>query len=164
MIQKNRNIETFEIPDIQSKDFITFTEIQDGGSYVVTSITQQALKSDDVDIWYGNDRNLEAKIEGKISYKHWLWNADLNTLKKIPSHSFSTIVSLDNPRYYIAFNGDELHNYSTQFPYVYAFLYDMEKDSYQKIDIMKPEISVSPSGKYFIYKDSSDNWILFHTS
>lgn len=160
---KNRDIENAEIPDIKQNDFIKFTEIQNGKSFIITLITHKALTSNEVDIWYGNDHNLEAKIEGKISYKHWLWNSDLKTLKNIPTNSFSTIVSLDSPRYYLAFNENELHNYTTQFPLINAFLYDMEEDSYQNIDIMKSEISVSYSGKYIIYKDRSENWILFET-
>jgi dipeptidyl aminopeptidase/acylaminoacyl peptidase len=160
----NRKVQHLKGYDVSSKAFIKLTEIRNGEGYMVSSILNSMPTDTAVSIWYGNDGALEAKEDGTVQYRNWIWDPALNTLKGIPVNRFPMVFSLDNPRYYIAFNPGELQNYVTQFPKINAYLYDIEKDTYQNLGVMEPEISVSGRGKYMTYKDVSGNWVLLEIS
>lgn len=156
----SREIIIPEVPALKHKDFLRFTEIQDGKAIMVTAIEHTPFSEGTVDIWYGNDGNLDAKQSGLFTYRHWVWKASDHSTYSLPKDRFSVHFSLDDPNYFIAFNGDELQNYNTQFPLINAYLYDRKNDHYSNLGTMYPEIISSPYGKYFLYRDKENLWML----
>lgn len=157
---KNGAVEFPDIPALDRKDFVRFTEIQDGKAMMVTAIEHIPVSENTVDIWYGNDGNLEAKQFGEFNYKHWIWRVSDHSTFHIPKDHLSIHFSLDNPDYFIAFNGDELQNYNTLFPMINAYLYDRKNNQYSNLGIMYPEIITSPNGKCFLYRNKESIWTL----
>jgi len=153
-------------PDIglaEQEEYLRFTEIQRGKGIVITGIKHIPAEKGTVDIWYGNDGNLEAKQEGSSVMRYWIWKKEEGRVISIPSDRFSTVVSLNNPDYYLMFNRDELQNYSTLFPPVHGYLYDLKKNTYEDLGVMQAEVSVSDSGNRFIYKNKENLWMLVDT-
>lgn len=149
-----------DIGEVPQDEYIQFTEIQDGEGMVIAAIRHTPVVKGVVDIWYGNDGHLEAKEEGTATRRNWIWRKADNTTGKIPCERFSTVVSLDNPDYFIVFNRDELQNYSTLFPLIHAWLYDLKNNSYKDLGVIQAEISVANAGKYFTYRDKEGLWVL----
>lgn len=152
-----------DMNDIRRDEYLRCTEIQNGKAIMVTGMTHIPAEKSTVDIWYGNDGNLEAKQEGAFVKRYWIWKKEGNKVIKIPSDRFSTVISLNNPDYFLMFNRDELQNYSTLFPPVHGFLYDLNKGMYEDLGIMQAEVSVSHCGSHFIYKNKEDLWVLVET-
>lgn len=159
---ENGTVEFPDIPALDRKDFVRFTEIQDGKAMMVTSIEHIPVSEKTVDIWYGNDGNLEEKQYGEFKYRYWIWKASDQSTYRIPKDQFSVHFSLDNPDYFIAFNGDELQNYNTLFPMINAYLYDRKNNQYRNLGVMYPEIITSSNGEYFLYRNKEDFWTLVH--
>ncbi|MGH1516593.1 alpha/beta hydrolase family protein [Chryseobacterium sp. JK1] len=152
-----------DMDDMRQDEYLRCTEIQNGKAIMITGITHIPAEKSTVDIWYGNDGNLEAKQEGAFVKRYWIWKKEGNKVIKIPSDRFSTVVSLNNPDYFLMFNKDELQNYSTLFPPVHGFLYDLNKGAYEDLGILQAEVSVSDCGNHFIYKNREDLWVLVNT-
>lgn len=157
---ENGTVEFPDIPALDRKDFVRFTEIQDGKAMMVTAIEHIPVSEKTVDIWYGNDGNLEEKQYGEFKYRHWIWKASDQSTYRIPKDQFSVHFSLDNPDYFIAFNGGELQNYNTLFPMINAYLYDRKNNQYRNLGVMYPEIITSSNGEYFLYRNKEDFWTL----
>ncbi|MBC9929153.1 alpha/beta hydrolase family protein [Chitinophaga qingshengii] len=149
-----------DIGEVGRHEYLRFTEIQRGKAIMITVITHIPVEKGTVDIWYGNDGNLEAKQEGSFRTRHWIWKKEEDKTKRIASGRFSTVVSLNNPDYFLMFNKDELQHYSTLFPPIHGFIYDLKKDAYEDLGIIQAEVSVSDCGNQFVYKNMEDLWVL----
>ncbi|UTX50063.1 S9 family peptidase [Chryseobacterium sp. MA9] len=147
-----------DIGKVRKEEYLRFTEIQNGNAIMITGMIHIPGEKGTVDIWYGNDGNLEAKQEGSFVKRYWIWKKDGNELMRVPSDRFSTVISLNNPDYFLMFNREELQNYSTLFPLIHGFLYDRKKGRYEDFGIMQAEVSVSDGGSYFIYKNKEGLW------
>ncbi|WP_426478108.1 prolyl oligopeptidase family serine peptidase [Chryseobacterium sp. CBSDS_008] len=160
---KKAELMFLDIGWVRQEEYLRFTEIQNGKAIMITGITHIPTEKGTVDIWYGNDGNLEAKQEGSFQTRYWIWKKEGNEVRRVSSKRFSTVVSLDNPNYFLMFNKDELQNYSTLFPPVHGYLYDLKKDTYEDLGAMQAEVSVSDSGNHFVYKNREDLWVLVDT-
>ena len=149
-----------DIGEVGQNEYLRFTEIQNGGAIMITGITHIPAEKGTVDIWYGNDGNLEAKQEGSFRTRYWIWEKEDGKTKRITSDRFSTVVSLNNPDYFLMFSRDELQNYSTLFPPVHGFIYNLKKDAYEDLGVMQAEVSVSDLGNHFVYKNMENLWVL----
>jgi len=153
-------------PDIGKaapSEYLRFTEVQNGKGIMITGITHIPAEKGTVDIWYGNDGNLEAKQGGSFVTRSWIWKKEENKTTQVSADRFSTVVSLNNPNYFLMFNRDELQNYVTLFPPVHGFIYDLKKDIYQDLSVIQAEVSVSDCGNHFVYKNREDLWVLVDT-
>jgi len=149
-----------DIGEVGQNEYLRFTEIQNGGAIMITGITHIPAEKGTVDIWYGNDGNLEAKQEGSFRTRYWIWEKEDGKTKRITSDRFSTVVSLNNPDYFLMFSRDELQNYSTLFPPIHGFIYNLKKDAYEDLGVMQAEVSVSDLGNHFVYKNMENLWVL----
>ncbi|PWN64142.1 alpha/beta hydrolase family protein [Chryseobacterium viscerum] len=149
-------------------DFVEVREIQQGKAYLISS--NSYFKPQDktlVDIWYGNDSDLAAKKYGVREYRYWLWRPGSIKALSIPNDKFSTITSLNNDRYLLAFNPTEQHNYITWKPQLNVHLYDTKQGTYRFIGALKgkhyesPEIICSPNGKSFLASEDGKKWTFF---
>ncbi|WP_395973926.1 prolyl oligopeptidase family serine peptidase [Chryseobacterium cucumeris] len=152
-----------DIGEIKQEEYLRFTEIQKGKAVMITGMTHIAAEKGTVDIWYGNDGNLEAKQEGSFVKRYWIWQKDEGKVIKVPSDRFTTVASLNNSDYFLMFNRDELQNYSTLFPLIHGWFYNMKKNTYEDLGIMQAEVSVSDRGNHFVYKNKEGIWILLDT-
>lgn len=152
-----------DIGEIKQEEYLRFAEIQKGKAVMITGMTHIAAEKGTVDIWYGNDGNLEAKQEGSFVKRYWIWKKEEGKVIRVPSERFSTVVSLNNPDYFLMFNRDELQNYSTLFPLIHGYLYDLKNNSYEDLGVMQAEVSVSDCGNHFIYKNKEGLWVLLDT-
>jgi dipeptidyl aminopeptidase/acylaminoacyl peptidase len=152
----------------EKSDQIRFTEIQSGKAFLIAST--HLIKPDPdqlIDIWYGNDSDLKAKKYGSAQHRFWLWTPETGQVIKIPNNKFSTIASLNNDRYLLAFNPTENHNYITWRPQLRMHIYDTYQDSFRELTALKgvamesPEIISSPNGRYFLASEDGERWSIF---
>lgn len=151
------------IEDI-GNDFVKLTAVGEENAWGITAIKQSKNKNPGPDIWYGNDHQLESKIDGEISYRHWIWKGNSGSIDKLPAERFSTVVSLNAARYYMVFNENQERDYTRQFPMIKPFLYDREKDHYEPLDKMTPEVVLSRFGKYMVYRNAAAKWWLLEVA
>ncbi|QRA41381.1 S9 family peptidase [Chryseobacterium cucumeris] len=152
-----------DIGEIKHEEYLRFTEMQKGKAVMITGMTHIAAEKGTVDIWYGNDGNLEAKQEGSFVKRYWIWKKEEDKVMRVPSERFSTVVSLNNTDHFLMFNREELQNYSTLFPLIHGYLYDLKNNSYEDLGVMQAEVSVSDHGNHFVYKNTEGIWVLLDT-
>lgn len=147
--------------EYQDSDFFKVTEIQNGQAYFIES--QKSInKKGDVEIWYGNDGELRDMQYGKTQRKYSIYDPKKNTIAEISNEKLTTIVAMNNRRFFLAFNKEELQNYESLLPNLNMHIYDANTKSFQKLDTVKPVVYSSKSGDRMLYKNLQNNWILYN--
>lgn len=147
--------------EYQDSDFFKVTEIQNGQAYFIES-QKSIKKKDNVEIWYGNDGELRDMQYGKTQRKYSIYDTYNNILTEIPNEKLTTIVAINNSRFFLAFSTEELQNYESLLPNLNMHLYDLKTKSFQKLDTVKPVVYTSKSGDWMVYKNLQNNWILYN--
>lgn len=151
-----------------TNDYYFISEIQNGKAFLI-SLNQVHKENDKVvDIWYGNDLNLHAKKNGYKTKKYWICGLNNNSIKELPTDKFGTILSLNNERYFLAFQERKKFNYITFSPQIEdAFIFDAKENNYKNFSSIgnkiskTPQIICSPNGKYIIVNANEKMWVLF---
>lgn len=159
----------FEIPYVgkNSSDYFSVTEIQDGKAFLITLnlVTKENQKL--VDIWYGNDSNLETKINGTIKKVFGVFYPEINHFTELPTEKFSTFESLNNTGVFLAYQERKNYNYVTLEPQLEdTFLYDINREIYFPLGSLKPlsnrttagETVSSPNGNYILTSIQNKKW------
>ena len=148
----------------EKADYIDVTEIKSGKAYFITFATRiRPPKNLMVDIWYGNDNNLQAKQEGTTEYKFWLWKPESKISVKPPT-SYPIYHPIDDERYLLAFNPLEEFKNITLHPYLNIYLYDTVLNNYQEIfHQVTKDIVHSSNGRYILALDpKARKWIFYN--
>ncbi|OPC69884.1 hypothetical protein BAZ12_08650 [Elizabethkingia miricola] len=144
------------------------TEIKEGKGYLIT-ITDRLAPEDKsvVDIWYGNEDDFKGKRYGKTINTYLFWHSSTKKIQKIPSTLYPKVSSINSDRYLLAFNPNKGHNYITYLPDINALLYDLEKQDYIPLALLKgisfgsPEIICSPTGESMLASQDGKRWSFF---
>lgn len=142
-------------------DFFKITEIREGKLYLIEA-QKHKKKKGIVELWYGNDGALKDIQTGSTVRKYFLWTSDDKKMKEIPTDQLTSVSAIGNSRYFLAFNKDELQNYTNWIPDLNMHIYDTKTRSFIKLDIIKPQLYGSNKGDWIIYPDVEYNWILYN--
>lgn len=153
---------------IGPNDYYSISEIQNGKAFLITLNQVNKKENKVVDVWYGSDSNLHAKKNGYLTKKYWLCELKNNTVKELPTQRFRTLLSLNNQRYFLAFNERKKFNYITFAPQINdAYIFDVLNNNYihfssiGNINSKTPQIICSPNGQFFIVNVNEKIWVLF---
>ncbi|WP_165690241.1 alpha/beta hydrolase family protein [Elizabethkingia bruuniana] len=179
---KNKKIEpinTFSVPESEHLDV---EELADGSAYLITSLN--SIKPDkhiSVDIWYGNDNNLEDKFQSRSEYQYWVWKPESGMPNKILNNKKSKVIQIGSERYFLMYTPNESKDYTIDYAGSGSILsiYDTKDSGFQflgKLPVFTgngrenggvfstflPQICTSIHGDYIIYKTGQKGWELFY--
>jgi len=116
-----------------------------------------------VDIWYGNDHQLEEKFHPPTRCLYYVWEPKRKVVQQIGNDQMTTSINLGNDHHFISFDHYLLNDYKWSVPYLKIYLYNRDKDIYSYIDTIRPKLYTSQNGDYILYEKKKD-WCLYHSS
>ena len=115
-----------------------------------------------LDIWYGNDRDMESKQYGEQIHDYSVWNANTGAEFQIDNQKFSDVIAFNNSNEVMAFNAVEENDYILHRPLLNIYLYNVSDRSYKLIFRRVSNIVTDGLGKYIIAFDfDKRNWLLY---
>lgn len=118
-----------------------------------------------VDIWYGNDNQLEEKIYPPEKELYFLWNPKKKIIREVGNKELTKNIYIENERYFLSF--DPFHFRDYRFYYSLApldiYLYDNLNDSYSYLDKVSSHSITSGNGEFLLSFDKK-NWTLYTLS
>ena len=144
-------------------DFFTVLEIGKGSSFLIQAVQYIPYPEKDVEIWYGNDRDLESRELGrKPLRRYWIWKPESDNAVPLSTKESETVSSIGNDRYFVVFRGDELQDYVRYVPDINLSLYDTFTG--QKIDIgrVSSRLISSKDGSLLLLIDTTGIWQLLN--
>lgn len=164
---------------VAASEHLYINEVENGKAYFINSY--QSVKAEStpiVDVWYGNDKKLEDKFMNHTIDRYWLWNADSKVLQKIPGDQFSKFSDINNCRYFLAFNPDELKDYTSGHADLHMWIYDSLQKDYEDLGIFPASrgkndyydlfrsnfsiVNVSENGKLILHRTNNYEWELIN--
>lgn len=163
------NHKVFEIPFFgkSSGDYFSVTEIQEGKAFFITLNLVNKVENKLVDIWYGNDPNLEKKISGDIRKLSGVFYTDTQHFFQLPTDKFSTFEPLNNTNIFLAYQERKNYNYIILDPQLEeTFLYDINRNKFLPLGSLKPlsgtrttgETISAPNGNYILTSIHDKKW------
>nr|WP_199156170.1 prolyl oligopeptidase family serine peptidase [Pedobacter sp. ASV2] len=116
-----------------------------------------------VDIWYGNDKQMEKKVYPDIREVYYLWNPQKGEIKQIGNSKLVRSVNINNSQYFMAFDIHKYNNYLRYEIQAEINIYDKAHEKYTVIDKVWESLYVSPNGKYLVYR-ADKKWKLYEVS
>lgn len=165
------DLTVFEIPFLgkSASDYFSVTEIQEGKAFFITLNLVNKIENKFVDIWYGNDPNLEKKISGDIRKLYGVFYNDSQHFQQLPTDKFSTFESLNNTSTFLAYQERKNYNYIILDPQLEeTFLYDINRDTFLPLGSLKPlsssrtsgETISSPNGNHILTSIHDKKWTI----
>ena len=115
-----------------------------------------------LDIWYGNDRDMESKQYGEQIHDYSVWNANTGAEFQIDNQKFSDVIAFNNSNEVMVFNAVEENDYILHRPLLNIYLYNVSDRSYKLIFRRVSNIVTDGLGKYIIAFDfDKRNWLLY---
>ncbi|AZA56342.1 S9 family peptidase [Chryseobacterium shandongense] len=145
-------------------DYVKVTEIRNGKAYLMDYQSRtEPTKDQVVDIWYGNDNNLKAKkYRTEDSHEYFFLDVGKQAVRTISTDRFPVFASANNTDYLLSFDPQKDYNYSTRFPLLDIYAYNLSENSYFEIFERAADIVLSPDGDFLLgLDDRSSQWILF---
>lgn len=144
-------------------DFFSVREIDKGSAFLIQGVTYRDYPEKKVEIWYGNDKNLESRQYGKIaSNRYWMWKPGLEKGYELPMEERETVSVIGSNRYLLAFRNDELQDYIRYIPYLNLYLYDLQTASKINIGVITPSLFSSGNGNSLLFTDVNGTWQLLN--
>jgi dipeptidyl aminopeptidase/acylaminoacyl peptidase len=149
-------------------DFFNITEIGDGKACFIALYNVEQPKSEVVDIWYGNDDNLDAKKTGRRTGRFWLWRPSAKHFELLPDDVYPAMASLNSERYFLAYHPTKGHNFVTLEPqFIDTSIYDVQQKTYNPLGTLKgvtsgsPEVICSKDGRWIVLSEDNRLWTSF---
>lgn len=142
-----------------------FTEAVEGeGSYFLKVLVDYEKQDTSVvDIWYGNDYQLEKKFYPHPVFTYYVWKPSLKEIVQVGADDSTEKECLGNERYFLSVDRFILQDYLTTYlPMLKIDIYDRQKDSYSLMDTTKA-LYASPDGQYLLYT-KGNNWHAYHVA
>jgi len=112
-----------------------------------------------VDIWYGNDHQLEEKFYPPIRCLYYVWEPKEKRIRQIGNNQLAKCANIGNERYFLSVDPYLLQDYIQTAP-LQINIYDRLEDHYTLMDTVPPELHVSPDGQYVLYSKSK-TWYIY---
>lgn len=141
-----------------------FTEIIEGGDSYFLKVFVDYERQDVpvVDIWYGDDCQLEKKFYPVPHFIYYIWKPGLKQIEQIGADQSTEKMSLGNERYFLSVDRFLLQDYLTSLPMLKIDIYDRRENAYSLMDTIK-ELYPSPGGQYILYLKNR-NWYAYHVA
>ena len=116
-----------------------------------------------LDIWYGNDNDLQSKKNGKLVHRYWLFDLRTGVEKTLENKRFSEIIPLPNSRFFLTFNPLEENDYLFHRPLLTVHLYDPLLTKNTPVFTHVSELVTDQSGTYLLaFDEPLKKWVLFN--
>ena len=146
-----------------------FTETIGGEDSYFLKVVADYEKQDTsvVDIWYGNDYQLEKKFYPHPVYAFYIWKPVAKQIEQVGADSALEQASLGDGRYFVSVDRFLLQDYRTFSPKLKIDIYDRQEDTSFLMDTITAYaptmLYISPGGEYILYgKDK--NWYAYHVA
>jgi dipeptidyl aminopeptidase/acylaminoacyl peptidase len=152
----------FRLADILSVPFNNgfLEKVNTPNGYFLRISSQPSHNEGIVDIWYGNDTRLQDKYLSPGDEQVYLWYPEERKVQRISNQNFRKQINLGNVKQVLAFNPDQLQDYTTVFPAVELNVIDVDTGASRILDTFPSEIYVSNNGK-FVLSYKNDKWWLY---
>lgn len=144
-------------------DRLIIKELGANKGLFVTAI-KRMINTDKSEAWYSNKANLIESEKGlTLQPCTFIWKYEDNEVVTIPKNDFSVMIPSQNSDYLLAFK-QEVQGDLINFFYDLDFsIFNIKTSQFQYIDRVKgSEMYISPQGKYLIYPNIKDQWVLFN--
>lgn len=140
-------------------EYIAVSETGNSGNWLITA-ERKVPANKNLEIWYGNDGNLNRHEQGFSSVKrYWSFDTQSGQLTIIPSDRFSNLMSTGNRNYLLAFNYGELQDYTSLMQNLPINLYNTQNKTWAKLDTVKNATVYLPKqGSTILYRSLSQHW------
>jgi len=141
-------------------DFFTVREIDEGTSFLIERLNYMPYPDKEVEIWYGNDRDLASRERGRKPYRtYWLWKG-AGKADSLHTHENETVSTIGSSRYLLVFRGDELQDYVRHIPDLILYRYDAVTGIKTQIGAVRPRLVASPDGQRLLLMNQNGIWQL----
>lgn len=121
-------------------------------NYFLRIITKkETTQKNSVDIWYGNDNEIEKKAFGNNEYNYLLWNPKSQKVEILNDQSLTSNAHIGNKKYLLSFNPFEGKDFTSQKTPFVLYRYDILNRSYEIIGKTSFIIYTDVNGKYILY-------------
>lgn len=142
-------------------DYLTLKEIGKGDSFLIEAVRNVPYPENEVEIWYGNDRDLESRELGRKPFRrYWSWKPGSDKAIPFSTRENETISSIGSDRYFVVFRGDELQDYVHHNADLNLSLYDTLAGKRISIGRVGPRLVTSKDGSLILLMDSLGVWQL----
>lgn len=136
--------------------------IRAGNAYFLTlSVKTEPPNDTIVDIWYGNDNQLEEKFYPPFRTSNYVWEPRNHFIQQIGNDHLTRNININNERYFLSFDPYLLQDYSRGQPLLQMQIHDRVTDRYEIMDTIAPVIYLSGNGEYAI-SPKNQAWNLYH--
>lgn len=146
-----------------------FTEAIEGGNSYFLKVVVDYEKQDTslVDIWYGNDYQLEKKFNPYPVYAFYIWKPRARQIEQIGTGRPEEKASLGNGRYFVSVDRFLLQDYITASPKMIIDIYDRQEDTYFLMDTVvaytPSMLHILPGGENIFYRKDY-TWYAYHVA
>ncbi|WP_083506380.1 alpha/beta hydrolase family protein [Chryseobacterium aquaticum] len=142
----------------ENPNFIEF----DNGSSLLMNSTQMIPKSKTMEIWYGNDGDLNRNQSGSDRINRYrVIKTNSGVVQDIPAGDFTNMIPTGNDRHILTFKSGALQNYESLWENADMNVYDLKTGKFAKLDIVKMlELYLSKKGNFITYKNVDNNWVI----
>ncbi|WP_185146673.1 prolyl oligopeptidase family serine peptidase [Chryseobacterium sp.] len=148
--------------DLPSGSSFSVSEAGTDGTLFIRTWRMEEKEKKVVELWYGNDGDLKSILAPKKStYEYAVYHPLTSTLTPIPSDVYPTVANIGSSRYFLAFKRAAGYNYVRYYPDVEAYVYDAEKETFQRMGPAREEIVVPKDGSCLLYRSTGEEWALY---
>nr|WP_319511390.1 prolyl oligopeptidase family serine peptidase [uncultured Draconibacterium sp.] len=139
-----------------------FTDvIGEGGVYYVRLwVNREKENTSLVDIWYGEDMQLEDKFVPSTQEAYYVWEPKRKNIQHLGNKDLINSVAIGSELYFLSFDPYELQDYTKTTPQL-LFRYDKLKNTHAMIDTLSSPLFTSPNGQYVLYFKNK-TWKVYH--
>ena len=140
-----------------------FTEVaKEGNTYFLKLIIHKDKEDTPlVDLWYGNDNQLQEKFYQPVRVINFVWDPQKRFIQQIGNDSLTINANIGNERYFLSFNPYLLQDYSREQTLLQMQVYDRVLDRYSVMDTVVPVLYLSGNGEYAL-SPKNKVWNLYH--
>ena len=155
---------SFPLNNVISTSFngVSSKVIKEGKTYFLKLLVPGLDKdSSQVDIWYGNDNNLERKFYPPDREICYLWEPKEKRIVQIGNDSLTTNLNIGSDCYFISFETNYLEDYTLESTPLQLHVYDRVQDRYSVMDTITGWLYLSSFGDYAL-SIKNKKWYLYH--
>lgn len=132
----------------------------EGKSYFLRIFKKEEGGNDIVDIWNGNDYQLNEKFKNNIRELNYMWYPEEKKVVKMGLSMGSQSLPLGKNGLYLYFNPHELEDYTQENKLLNVYIVNPNENTSEFLDTINSIFFVSPSG-LFIIASKNNKWILY---
>lgn len=152
----------FELNDLLNFDPLwgNSKTIKEGESYFLTLYKNIPKQNKLVDIWYGNDNQLEKKFKEPVKEINYIWFPKQKKIQRIGSDELSKNAPLSDSGFFLSFNPAKLEDYTREQTLLEINIFNSSTNDNETLGTLNPELFFSPKGN-FILNLINNEWHFF---